>query len=452
VSGVISIRHRLLAALLGALLVAGLIASVATYLQARGEVDALLDEELRQVALSLRDHSQLDLARLARASDDPELRSLVQIWDPAFERPYSSRVIDALPRQSVEGYTTLQHAGRGWRVYTALSAKQTIQVAQPTALRTELAARTAGRLLAPVLIVLPFLGLIGWWLVGRGLAPLRDVAQSIAQRDPSSLAPMLTAGLPVEVRPLVESLNDLLERLALAFDGQRRFAADAAHELRSPLTALMLQIGLAERAATTEERQQAFARLQQGVQRATRLVQQLLTMARLDPDAAEQPRRPVDLTRVATSAAEELRPLAAGKSIRLEVDAPGPVWMSGQPDALQILAANLIDNAIRYTPEGGRIDVQVSANGGAALQVIDTGPGIPAEQRGRVFDRFYRGPDAPAGGSGLGLAIVQQVARLHGGTVELDDRDGGPGLRVRARFPSAEAPKTESAANSGVSS
>jgi two-component system OmpR family sensor kinase len=447
VNGVTSIRHRLLAALLGALLVAGLIASIATYLQARGEVDALLDEELRQVALSLRDHSQLDLARLARASDDPELRSLVQIWDPAFERPYSSRVVEPLPRQAAEGYTTLRHAGREWRVYTAFSSKQTIQVAQPTALRTELAARTAGRLLAPVLIVLPFLGLIGWWLVGRGLAPLREVAQSIAQRDPTSLAPVPTSGLPVEIRPLVESLNDLLARLGEAFDIQRRFAADAAHELRSPLTALMLQIGLAERAATPEERAVAFARLQQGVQRATRLVQQLLTMARLDPDAAEQPRRPVDLALVAAATAEELRPLAAGKSVDIEVDAPGAVWVSGQPDALQILVANLIDNAIRHTPEGGRVDVQVSANEGAALQVTDTGSGIPAEQRGRVFDRFYRGPDAPAGGSGLGLAIVQQVARMHGGSVELGERDGGPGLRVRARFPSAE-----SAANSTPSS
>jgi hypothetical protein len=137
-----SIRRRLLAALLGALLAAGLIAAVATYLSARDEVDALLDEELRQVALSLRDHSQLDLARLDRASNDPDLRVLVQIWDPAFARPYSSRVVDPLPRQSVEGHATLEFAGRSWRVYTTFSSKQTIQVAQPTALRTELAIRT----------------------------------------------------------------------------------------------------------------------------------------------------------------------------------------------------------------------------------------------------------------------------------------------------------------------
>ncbi|MEP6609192.1 MAG: sensor histidine kinase N-terminal domain-containing protein, partial [Burkholderiaceae bacterium] len=173
-----SIRRRLLAALLGALLGAGLIAAIATYASARGEVDLLLDEELRQIALSLRDHSQLDLARLQRASDDPELRVLVQIWDPAFERPYSSRPVNALPRLSAEGFADVEHEGRAWRLYATPSGKQSIQVAQPTVLRAELAARSAGRLLLPVVMLLPFLGLLGWWIVGRGLAPLTSVARA----------------------------------------------------------------------------------------------------------------------------------------------------------------------------------------------------------------------------------------------------------------------------------
>jgi two-component system OmpR family sensor kinase len=433
-----SIRRRLLAALLGALLVAGLIAAIATYLSAREEVDALLDEELRQVALSLRDHSQLDVARLDRASNDPDMRVLVQIWDPAFTRPYSSRVVDPLPRQSAEGYATLEFAGRSWRVYTAFSSKQTIQVAQPTALRTELAIRTAGRLLLPVLIVLPFLGLLGWWIVGRGLAPLAAVADTLARRDPASLDPIPSDGLPIEVQPLVDSLNGLLARLGQAFDAQRRFAADAAHELRSPLTALMLQVGLAERAKTPEERATAFARVEQGVQRASRLVKQLLTMARLDPDAAEHPSQPVDLSLVAAGTVEELRPLAEAKAIRLVVDSE-PAWLQGQEDALRILLANLVDNAIRHTPQAGRIDVRVRLNEGVALEVADTGPGIPPEERARVFDRFYRGRDAAAGGSGLGLAIVRQIAQMHGGSVELGAPENGPGLLVKARFPALDS-------------
>ena len=237
-----SIRRRLLAALLGALLAAGLIASIATYVSARGEVDQLLDEELRQIALSLRDHAQLDVARLQGGGDDPELRALVQIWDPAFERPYSSRAVDPLPRLSEEGFTTVQHHGRTWRVFATRSARQTIQIAQPTALRAELAARTTARLLLPVILVLPFLGLLGWWIVGRGLAPLTAVAEALSRRDPTSLQPVATEHLPSELRPLVHSLNELLQRLDASFDVQRRFAADAAHELRTPLTALTLQV------------------------------------------------------------------------------------------------------------------------------------------------------------------------------------------------------------------
>ena len=433
-----SIRRRLLVALLGALLGAGLIAAVATYASARGEVDALLDEELRQIALSLRNHAQLDLARLQRASDDPELRVLVQIWDPAFERPYSSRAIDPLPRLKAEGFATVEHEGRSWRIYTTPSGTQAIQVAQPTALRAELAARSAGRLLLPVVLLLPFLGLLGWWIVGRGLAPLTGVAQTLAQRDPTSLQPVAVEGLPIEVQPLVESLNALLQRLEVSFDTQRRFAADAAHELRTPLTALTLQVQLAARAQSDDERATALERMEQGVKRATRLVKQLLTMARLDPEAAITPAVPTDLCLLANGVVDELRPLAAQKSITLKMEASAPIRMLGQEDALRILLTNLIDNAIRYTAPGGRVDVSVQqSNASVHLIVEDNGPGIPADERERVFDRFYRGRDAAAGGSGLGLAIVRQIVEMHGGSVTLQVRNDERGLQALATFPAA---------------
>lgn len=432
-----SIRGRLLIALLGALLAAGVIAAIAIYTSARGEVDSLLDEELRQIALSLRDHAQLDLARLQRASDDPALRVLVQIWDPAFERPYSSRAIDPLPRIKAEGFATLEHDQRRWRVYATSSAKQTIQVAQPTALRAELAARTAVRLLLPVIVVLPFLGLLGWWLVGRGLAPLTDVARTLTRRDPTSLQPVEVQSLPTELRPLVDSLNDLLQRLDASFDVQRRFAADAAHELRTPLTALTLQVQLAARAQSTEERAIALQRMEDGVRRATRLVHQLLTMARLDPEAANKPAEAVDVAQLARATVDELQPRAAAKSIQLRANSLDSTHVNGQEDALRILLTNLIDNAITYTPPGGRIDVdvQTSAGGGAQITVQDDGPGIPIDERTRVFDRFYRGRDAAAGGSGLGLAIVRQISEMHGGSVALDSGHSGNGLEVTVTFP-----------------
>ena len=436
-----SIRRRLLVALLGALLAAGLIAAIATYASARSEVDALLDEELRQIALSLRNHGQLEMQRLQRASDDPELRVLVQVWDPAFDRPYSSRAIEPLPRLTAEGFATVEHDGRSWRVYATPSGKQAIQVAQPTAFRAELAAKSAGRLLLPVVIVLPFLALLGWWIVGRGLAPLAQIAKTLTQRDPTSLQPFMVEQLPTEARPLVESLNALLQRLDTSFDMQRRFAADAAHELRTPLTALTLQVQLAARAQSEDERAIALERLEHGVKRATRLVQQLLTMARLDPQSAQTPAAPIDLSILARTVVDELQPLAAQKSIVLKADATASVWVLGQEDALRILLTNLIDNAVRYTAMSGRVDVNVQPGDATAQLIVqDNGPGIPPDERERVFDRFYRGRDAAAGGSGLGLAIVRQIAELHGGRVTLSAGTESGGLRALASFPAASAP------------
>jgi two-component system OmpR family sensor kinase len=231
----------------------------------------------------------------------------------------------------------------------------------------------------------------------------------------------------------VRSLNDLLARLGDAFDTQRRFAADAAHELRTPLTALTLQIQLARRAESPEERAIALDRLEQGVKRSTRLVQQLLTMARLDPDAARPP-SPVDLAALAAAVADEKKELAEQRNVTLSADLT-PVAVTGQEDALRILLTNLVDNALRYTPAGGAVKVRVWPDGDAAcLEVADTGPRIPEEERERVFDRFYRGRNAPAGGSGLGLAIVRQVATLHGASLVLDESPS-KGLLVSARFP-----------------
>jgi signal transduction histidine kinase len=434
---VTSIRRWLLAALLAALAVAGLAAAAATYISARDEVDTLLDEELRQVALSLRDHAVLDLRRLESVAANPDQRVLVQIWDPAFDRPYVSRIVGdgPMPRTD-EGYVTLMHAGRPWRAFTLYTGRQLIQVAQPTALRTELAARTAWRLLVPVLVLLPFLGLVGWWIVGRGLAPLGRITSAVKERSPTALTPVPSDGLPQEIRPLADSLNDLLARLDQSFALQRRFAADAAHELRTPLTALNLQVQLAERAQGDEDRARAFERLRQGIRRATRLVQQLLTMARLDPDAAAAPPVAVEVGLLVASVVDDARPSAHERSIELACrDNSSGATVSGSEDALRILFNNVVDNAVRYTPPGGRVSVACERDGDTVLVTIeDTGPGIPEEERDRVFDRFYRGRSAEGSGTGLGLAIVSQVAEMHRGRVELAGGSQG-GLRMLVRLP-----------------
>jgi two-component system, OmpR family, sensor kinase len=433
-----SLRQRLLFALLGALLLVGILASAATYLSARSEINALLDEELRQVALSLRDHAVLDLSRLTRGGADSRQRVVVQIWDPTGVALYLSNTGEPLPLVRTQGFVTLTHEGSEWRVYTTRLGLQTIQVGQPMALRRELATDVALRILLPILAALPVFGVLIWFMVGRGLAPVARLARTIASRSATSLAPLPADRLPDEVAPLVASLNGLLGRLEHAFGAQRRFAADAAHELRTPLTALGLQIQLLERARTDDERAQAVARLKEGVKRATRLVEQLLVMARLEPDAADRPVARVELGALAYSVAADMAQLAELRAVNLEVDAEENVATQGNEDALRILLSNLVDNAIRYALPGGTIMVRVSrAAGDAILEVADDGPGIPESERPRVFDRFYRVAGTEQPGSGLGLAIVRQVAELHRARLELGAGLGGAGLSVRVRFPPA---------------
>ena len=418
--------------MLAALALSGLAAATATYISARDEVDDLLDEELRQVALSLRDHAVLDLRRLESVAANPAQRVLVQIWDPAFDRPYVSRVVGVGPMpRTDEGYATVLHDARPWRVFTLFTGRQLIQVAQPTALRTELAARTAARLLLPVLIVLPFLGLAGWWIVGRGLAPLGRIAGDVKQRSPAALTSLDTVGMPSEIRPLADALNDLLARLDQSFTQQRRFAADAAHELRTPLTALNLQVQLAERAGNDEDRARAFEKLRQGLRRAARLVQQLLTMARLEPDAAAAAPTRVDVGKLLTSVIDDLRPLATERGVRVTASPTSDDGtVAGSEDALRILFNNLVDNAIRYTPEGGAVAVEVRRVGAEVETTVeDTGPGIPEDERVRVFDRFYRGPTATATGAlGLGhrVASGRNASRLGHARRERRRRAAGP--------------------------
>jgi two-component system OmpR family sensor kinase len=235
---------------------------------------------------------------------------------------------------------------------------------------------------------------------------------------------------------MVSQLNGLLERLSGAIETQRRFTADAAHELRTPLAALQLQIQVLERAQTPEDRSEALAQLRAGARRANRLVEQLLTLARLEPEAAQGEAAPVRLDRLAAGSVAEIEPLAAAKPVELRLGHIEPVMVVGREDALRTLLDNLVGNAIRYTPAGGRVTVDACSDAeGPLLAVTDNGPGIPVEERQRVFDRFYRVPRIGASGSGLGLAIVKSIADAHRARVELAEGETGTGLSVRVRFP-----------------
>jgi signal transduction histidine kinase len=251
-----------------------------------------------------------------------------------------------------------------------------------------------------------------------------------------SLAPLAANDLPSEISPMVEELNRLLERLAASFASQQAFVADAAHELRSPLTALSLQLQLLERARDASDRELATTRLGGAIDRATHLVSQLLTLARNEPEAAQENRGPLALDAIARDAAADVQPLAQQRRIQIERRAPEGVTVVGETEALRILVRNLLDNAVRYSPEASTVTLSVQRDpaGRAVLEVSDEGPGIAAADRSRAFARFYRAPGAAEGGSGLGLAIVKAIAQRHGAQLTLADAVPH-GLHVAVSFP-----------------
>ncbi|HEY2339648.1 MAG TPA: ATP-binding protein, partial [Steroidobacteraceae bacterium] len=314
-----------------------------------------------------------------------------------------------------------------------------IQVAQPMSVREQRAAELALQTLKPFALLLPVLALVIWIAVGHALEPLRRLTSQVKARRVNALDGLSATQLPDEVQPLVLALNDLLGRLRAALERERAFMADAAHELRTPLTALHLQMGMLARASSEAERETAMGTLSAGVQRAIRLIEQLLALARQEP-RAESLRVPVRLDELAREIVAELVPLADAGRIDLGVAAAQPATVAADSEALRTLLRNLVDNAVRYTPPGGRVDVTLeSTAAGPRLTVTDDGPGIRPDERMRVFDRFYRRAGTSPTGSGLGLAIVKAIADAHGGSVTLGDGPDGKGLAVRVTFRAALA-------------
>lgn len=302
--------------------------------------------------------------------------------------------------------------------------------------RKELAEHLLAGMLAPLLFGLPLLGAWIWFATRRGLAPLDRVAEEIAARAPERLDPVAPAVAPREVRPMLDAMNALFGRVAIALDQERRFTADAAHELRTPLAAIVAQAQVARRARDDAERDHALGQIAVGAQRAGRLVDQLLTLARLDP-AAGLPLAPVRLDELAAEVCADHGAAALEKNIALELDAPEPAVVAGNADMLRALLRNLLDNALRYTPAGGKVGVGVTVD---VLAVSDSGPGIPAAERENALRRFHRLAGQETAGSGLGLSIAARIAELHGARLELADGIGAPGLAVRVTFPRETRP------------
>jgi two-component system OmpR family sensor kinase len=430
-----SLRRRLLWLVLAAIAVASLLQASTAYRTALNQADALFDEHLQAIARSIRGGMPFGPGL---DPSDPANGFVVQIWGPdgaqIFRSPRSQ-----LPAQAVLGFSDGIAGGVRYRVYSLQTPEQTVQIAQDLDARQARARTMALRAVLPVALLAPLLMLAVWWLIDRSLAPVERTRRQVAARAAGDLSPLPDADLPEEVLPLVRELNLLFGRARQAFETQRSFVADAAHELRSPLTALKLQAQALRRTQDDASRDAAIARLNDGIDRAIELVGQLLALAREEGER-QQPPEPqwIDLQDLVRHVVPDVLPQAQARRIDLGMAAGDgePLQVRGQPEALHTLLRNLLDNAIKYTPDGGQIDISLALRDRSpCLFVEDSGPGLPESERERVFDRFYRVPGTAAQGSGLGLAIVKAIADAHGATLALDRSPRLGGLRCEVRFP-----------------
>jgi two-component system OmpR family sensor kinase len=435
-----SLRARLLWFLLAAIVLAAGVQALVAYRTVLNEADEIFDYHMQQMALSLRAGLPPSAAVGGIGAGEQNFEFVVQVWTTEGVRIFESAEEAALPQLAVLGFADVRARGTTYRVFSVQTHGLVIQVAQDLRVRKRMAGALALRTIGPIALMAPLLMLVVWWVVSRSLAPVARVRRQVAAREANELSPVSEKGLPEEVRPLVHELNLLFDRVRHAFDAQKHFVADAAHELRSPLTALKLQVQSLQRAPDEATRNIAIGRLAAGIDRATRLVEQMLALARHEASmAAGAKPEQVDLNEVARLAVSDAIANAQARRIDIGVahaDANvAAVVVQGQPEALRMMLRNLLDNAVKYTPEGGRVDIGIAQrDAGVELSVDDSGPGLPESERGRVLDRFYRSGEPQAPGSGLGLAIVKSIADLHDATVSLGASPSLGGLRVLIRW------------------
>lgn len=445
-----SLRARMLWSLLAVILLGTGIQGASAYRTALQEADQLFDYNMRQMALSMRSGNPL-VNRDAPPEFDGRFNDfdfVVQVWTTDGIRIFESSPSLILPQRAVLGFSTVGTSRSEYRVFSIQTNSRVIQVAQDLDVRKRMARGLAWRTVAPIALMMPLLMLVTWWVVTRSLSPVARVRAQVASRAADDLSPVSEAGLPDEVRPLVHELNLLLGRVRTAFEAQRNFVADAAHELRSPLAALSLQVQSLRRAGDDAGREIAATRLAAGIARASRLIEQLLMLARQEASAATGVKScRVELLGIVRQEVAEMTPVARRRNIDLGVLEDSPqVEVEGHSDALAILLRNLLDNAVKYTPPGGTVDVGIVVVADRAdLQVEDSGPGIAPDLRERALARFDRSGHAAAGaagavGSGLGLAIAKAIADRHGAELKLGRSDRLGGLRVEVIFPADPGP------------
>ncbi len=432
-----SIRWRLAGWMSGAIIGVTLLAGAISFSTAFDEAHELQDELLQQIAgLAARQAPSAPEVKTDDEEVDEESELLIERLPEPSPDATPRLLTPALP----DGLHTLTSEGERFRVYVrTLGAGRRVAVAQPTELRDQIALDGALRTVLPLLVLLPILLGIIVLLVSRMLLPVRRLAAALDARGEDDLQTLPATDIPQEIRPFVLAINRLLARLGLAMEAQRRFIADAAHELRTPMTALSLQAERLQATDLPDGTRERLTTLKQGIARTQQLLNQLLGLAHAQnvrPDAGAP--RKVGLRAVCHRVLADLLPVAEAKAIDVGLVGERDAELTASGEALYTLIRNLVDNAIRYTPTGGRVDIAIEpATTHVNLTVTDTGPGIPPGERERVFDPFYRIVGNAETGSGLGLAIVRTLAQRLGARVDLDYADSQTrrGLRVTVRLP-----------------
>lgn len=423
-----SLQGRLSIGLSIAIVCMGLFAGLASFFLALNEAQDYQDASLQQIAALVPPQIWRNTYRYGREPVDVDSDVRIVVEPLCLVNCQRVDVPLKLPPQLSSGFHTLAVNGQEWRVFVRRQGPdEALAVAQSTDLRSDAAIASARRTLLPLLFLVPLLIVFSHVIVRRSLAPIQSLAQAMDRQNADRPEPLSLEQVPGEIAPFLQAINRLLERIRILLEQERRFIADAAHELRTPLTALSLQVQNLERADSLSECQKRLLPLQSGLERSRHLLDQLLGLAR--QQTASSSLEPVDLAVIARQTVEDLYPLAEQKKIDFGLDASTALWVQGSAAAFYSLLRNAVDNALRYSPENSEVTVRAYQEGEyALLEVIDSGPGIPADEAERIFDPFYRIPGITGDGSGLGLTIVRAIAEQLGGQIILRSRCDQSGL------------------------
>ena len=446
-----SLQTRLLTTVLSLVLLAWLVAAGLAWQESDHEVEELLDAHLAQTAallLRLQALDELDEDDLHEAAELHKYQPQVvfQVWHKGHLVARSASAPSRpLTERQKKGFANSQVGDESWRVFVTQGHDDDVRilVGERQSMRQEIVLASVLSMLQPMAWTFPLLALGIWWAVRGSVRPLRQLGLAVAARQPQSLAPLETSSIPPEVLPLVTALNGLFERTAELLAAEQQFTAAAAHELRTPIAGIRMQAQVAQGAMEASERAQALAATVQGCDRATRLVEQLLQLARLDAEASTSAQQYSDLAAVAATVVADLQPYAQQRQQSVQLLAPQPVRVPLAEALAQVLLRNLLDNALRYSPDGAQVQVQISpasAQAPAQLCVQDSGPGMAEADIARLGERFFRVLGTGQSGSGLGWSILQRIARLHSLQVQLDRSPQWGGLRVRIHWPRHSTP------------